>query len=201
MTETSAIDAGRAILAWLGDQSEVDPERVVLAGNSFGSFWATQIAATAGGLRGCAVAGVVHQPGMHEIFETASPTFKARFMYMAGYDSEEGFDEFARRLDLRPFATSVRCPYLAIAGEDDELSPLQHTIDLLRRIPAPAELVVYRAERHSIGGGTASAFGPNRHHLVANWAADRFAGRPARDRFRVVDASGAVHEREPVWRR
>jgi Esterase FrsA-like len=200
VTETSGADAGRAIVGWAREQADLQPDRIVVAGNSFGSFWATQIAAAVDGLGGCAVAGLIHEPGMHEIFETASPTFKARFMYMAGYDDEDAFDAFAARLDLRGIAGDIDCPYLAVAGEDDELSPLHHTFDLLRRIPAPVELVVYRGERHSIGAGSAASFGPNRHHVIAGWAQDRQGGRPARDRFRVVDATGAVTDRDPAWR-
>jgi dienelactone hydrolase len=200
VTETSAAEAGRAIVDWARAEADLQPDGIVVAGNSFGSFWATQIAAAVDGLAGCAVAGLIHEPGMHEIFETASPTFKARFMYMSGYDDEDAFEAFAARLDLRPIAAAVDCPYLAVAGEDDELSPLHHTFDLLRRIPAPVDLVVYRGERHSIGAGAAAALGPNRHHLIAGWAQDRQAGRPLRDRYRVVDATGAVSDREPVWR-
>lgn len=193
-------DAGSLVVDWARAQPDVHPGRIVLSGNSFGSFWATEIAAAVDGLAGCAVSAVIHEPGMHEIFETASPTFKARFMAMAGMSDEDAFDEFAASLDLRPVAGRVRSPYLVLAGEDDELSPLHHTLDLLRRIPAPVELVVYRGERHSIGGGPASAQGPNRQHLVADWVEDRFAGRSARDRWRVVDVTGVVSEREPAWR-
>jgi alpha/beta superfamily hydrolase len=201
VTATSAPEAGRAILAWARARPDLRADTIVLAGNSFGSFWATQIAAAVDGLAGCAVAAVVHEPGMYEIFETASPTFKARFMYMADIHDEVVFDGFARTLDLREVAADVDCPYFVVLGEDDELSPIHHTLDLVRRIPAPVDLVVYRGERHSIGGGPAAAFGPNRHHLIAGWAQERQEGRPARDRYRVVDATGAVHERPPVWRR
>lgn len=201
VTATSAAESGEAVARWLRDRPEFIPGRVVLAGNSFGSFWATQMAAAMDGLAGCSVAAVIHEPGLHEIFETASPTFKARFMYMAGHDDEDAFDAWVAGLDLRPSAAALRCPYLVLAGEDDELSPLHHTIELLRHVRQPAELVVYRGERHSIGGGPASAFGPNRHHVTANWALDRFAGRPAPDRMRVVDATGAVSDHEPPWRR
>lgn len=201
VTHTSAAEAGQALAAWLNAQSEFVPGQVVLAGNSFGSYWATQMAAAMDGLAGCIVSAVIHEPGMHEIFETASPTFKARFMYMAGFDDEEAFDAWVGALDPGGFAGDVRCPYLVLAGEDDELSPLHHTLALAQEIPAPVDLVVYRGEKHSIGAGPAAAFGPNRHHLVANWAAERFAGAPARDRFRVVDAAGAVEDRDPPWRR
>jgi dipeptidyl aminopeptidase/acylaminoacyl peptidase len=199
-TETGAIDAGRAIIDWVRGQPDVDPARVAIGGNSFGSFWATQVAAGVEGLAGCAVVGVIHQPGMDAIFETASPTFKARFMYMAGYDDEAAFDAFAARLDLRPLAPQLTCPYLVLAGEDDELSPIGHTFDLLASIPGPTELVLYQGERHSLGGGPATAFGPNRHHVVGNWIQDRLAGQPASDRFTYVDATGQTHDRRPSWR-
>jgi hypothetical protein len=143
---------------------------------------------------------VIHEPGAYQIFETASPTFKARFMYMTDIHDESRFDAFARTLDLRDVAANVTCPYLAVAGEDDELSPIRHTFELAGRIPAPVDIVVYRGERHSIGAGPAAASGPNRHHLIAGWAQDRQAGKPARDRLRVVDTTGQVHEQEPSWR-
>jgi dipeptidyl aminopeptidase/acylaminoacyl peptidase len=200
VTATSAAEAGRAIVDWARARSDLQPDTIVFAGNSFGSFWATQVAAAVDGLAGCAVAAVIHEPGVREIFETASPTFKARFMYMTDIHDEERFDAFARTLDLREVAGGITCPYLAVAGEDDELSPIRHTFELARRIPAPVDLVVYRGERHSIGGGAAAALGPNRHHLIAGWAQDRQAELPARDRYRVIDTTGQVHEREPVWR-
>lgn len=199
-SDTSAVDAGRAIVDWVRAQPSIDPGRVAIGGNSFGSFWATQVAASVDGLAGCAVVGVIHEPGMNAIFETASPTFKARFMYMSDHDDEAAFDEFARRLDLRPLAAKVACPYLVLAGEDDELSPIANTFELLATIPGPCELVLYQGERHSLGGGPATAFGPNRHHVVADWVEDRLAGRPAEDRFTYVDATGETHDRRPAWR-
>lgn len=86
---------------------------------------------------------------------------------------------------------------MVVAGEDDELSPLHNTLELLRLIPAPTWLAVYQGERR---GSPASAFGPNRGHIVAQWLADRFAGQPAADRFSSVDVTGKVSDREPVWR-
>jgi len=193
VTATNHADAGRAAFEWLKGQPEIDPERLGLYGISMGSFWATQVAAAVPGLRGCAVAFVCHEPGMQTLFNTSSPTFKLRFMYMAGYEAEAEFDAFAATLSLEGLAERVTCPYLVIAGEDDELSPIEHTYRLLEQVRAPKQLVVYQGERHSLGGGLASQLGPNRNTLVADWFADRFAGRELRSERVYVDTSGVSH--------
>jgi dienelactone hydrolase len=200
ITENSTVEAGRAIRAWMGEQPDIDPNKLAITGSSFGSYWATQIAATADGLLGCGVTGVVHEPGLRSIFELASPTFKSRFMHMAGYTDEESFDRFAATFDVRPFAEQLSCPYLVVAGEDDELSPIEHTFEMVSRIKAPVRMVLFEGEKHSVGGGSASALGPNRTHLVAEWFVDRFAGRPAEDRYEHVGSKGQVHERPALWR-
>lgn len=189
---TNMVEAGLASLDVLRAQPDIDGLRLGVTGVSFGSWWATQIAAAAPDLAGTAVWAVVHQPGLHSIFEEVSPTFKARFMAMAGFTDETAFDAFARRWSLADEAPRVRHPYLAIAGEDDELSPIGHTYDLLRGIPAPRQLVLYRGERHSIGGGPAARLGPNALDLAADWFADRFAGRPMEQTATVVETSGAT---------
>lgn len=200
LTSDSTIEAGRAILAWARGQPEVDPDLMGLAGNSFGSFWATQMAAGDQDLVGCAVTGPIHEPGMRTIFEDASPTFKARFMSMAGFEDEAAFDEFARSLDLTPDAPRITSPYMVLAGEHDELSPLVNTYRLIEDVSAPVRLVVFEGERHSVGGGPASRFGPNRHHLVADWFRELFAGVSQVDSYQVVDTTGTMRAREPFWR-
>ena len=82
VSRTNMIDAGLAALDVLRAQPEIDGERLGISGVSFGSWWATQIAAHAD-VRATAVWAVCHQNGLHSIFEEAAPTFKARFMAMA----------------------------------------------------------------------------------------------------------------------
>jgi dienelactone hydrolase len=187
---TNMVEAGLASLEVLRGQPDVDASRLGITGVSFGSWWATQIAAHAPGLAGTAVWAVVHEAGLHSIFEQVSPTFKARFMAMAGFVDEDAFDAFARRWSLADEAPQVTHPLLVLAGEDDELSPIGHTYRLLARVAGPRELVVYRGERHSIGGGPAARLGPNAMDLAADWFADRFAGRVPEERATLVDVTG-----------
>jgi dienelactone hydrolase len=192
VSRTNMIDAGLAALDVLAGQPEIDASRLGVTGVSFGSWWATQIAAHAPDLRATAVWAVAHDNGLHSIFEEATPTFKARFMAMAGYVDEAAFDAFARRWDLDGDAAAIRSPYLVIAGEDDELSPIGSTYRLLDRMPAQRRLVLYRGERHSVGGGPASRLGPSHLDAAADWFVERFDDRPLVEDVTVVETSGQV---------
>jgi alpha-beta hydrolase superfamily lysophospholipase len=188
---TDFIDAGRAVIDWLRSEPSIDPARIAISGVSFGSFWATQIAASVPGIVACAVMMVVHEPAATTLFETASPTFKSRFMYMSGYEDEDAFDAFAKTLDLE-VVPAVACPYLVIAGEDDDLSPIEHTWRLLERASGPRELLLYQGERHGIGSGPAAGMGPNRDEALADWLAARLDSQPMEDQLRYVAMAGTV---------
>jgi dienelactone hydrolase len=195
VTGSNWFDAGRAILPWLRARPEVDPAHIAVHGISFGSYWATQLAASGHDVVGCAVALVCHEPGCHTIMETASPTFKMRFMYMAGYEEEDEFDQFIKGFSLRGVGPELLCPYLVIAGERDELSPLEHTYRLLEEVGPPKEMVVYEGEKHGLSATSASLLGPNWSDHVADWIQDRVRGTsPAPSRHLFVDVTGRVHE-------
>ena len=190
VTATNFKDAGRAALDWMRTRPEIDGKRLLTYGVSFGSFWSTQVAMADGGLLGCAVVYVCHEPGGHTIFNMASPTFKLRFMYMAGYEDEAEFDKFAEGLTLD--GGQVKCPYLVIAGEDDELSPIEHTHRLFDQVRTPKRLLVYQGERHGLGG-PAGGLGPNWLTTVTDWLRDRADGKPMASERVYVDVTGRQH--------
>lgn len=196
-TPTNWIDAGEAIMGWCRDRPEVDDDRVVGFGLSFGSYWMSQIAATQPTLRGAAVGLVCHEPGGHMIFEMASPSFKARYMWMSGLQHDEAaFDRMAQEIDLRPLMPKMRVPWLVIAGDEDELSPIEHSYDLARLSPAAAPMLVYQQGRHALSPPTPSvALGPNWLTYAADWLLDRAGGLPAEDRLDYVVPSGRVERR------
>ena len=97
--------------------------------------------------RACAVSATCLEPTCHTIFEEASPTFKRRFMYMSGYTDEDKFNAFCKTLTWAGHAEKIRVPYLCVAGEADELSPLEHAERLLQRLGNALEQLSERQQR------------------------------------------------------
>ncbi|MGC2778526.1 MAG: alpha/beta hydrolase [Bradyrhizobium sp.] len=190
-------EAGPALYDWLAARMEVDPARIGVSGQSFGSFFATILAAHEPRIRACAVMSVCHEPGGETIFQQASPTFKKRFMYMSGITDEAEFDAFRKTITWEGHAEKLRVPYLCVAGEADELSPLVHSHRLVDAVAGPKQMVVYQDSRHSVGNVPAANLGPFPPALVADWMADRLAGKPFASERWYVTASGAI-DRMPL---
>lgn len=186
-------ETGPAVYDWLKARPEIDPERIGLAGSSFGSLFATIAFGSEPRYRACAVSSTCLEPGCHSIFEEASPTYKRRFMYMAGYTDEGAFDAFAKTLTWEGHAGNIRNPYLCVAGEFDPLSPLVHTERLFASLKGPKQLVVYGGAAHGVGGIPSANLGPYYPSLVADWMAARFAGKPFPSERWFVDAAGQIH--------
>jgi dienelactone hydrolase len=186
------IEAGRAIMDWLAARPEIDAQRVGIAGQSFGSLFATVAAANEPRFRACAVTATCLEPGCHTIFEEASPTFKMRFMFMAAIPDEAAFDEFRKTLTWEGHAERLRIPYLCIVGEADELCPLAHTERMFKSMQAPRQLVIYQDSRHSVGGVPAANLGPSPGVLAADWLVARLAGKPIDSERWYVDAGGRI---------
>ena len=185
-------ETGKACVDWLSARGEIDPARIAITGNSFGSLFATVAAGAEPRLTAVAVTSTCLEPGCHTIFEEASPTFKMRFMYMSGIVDEAEFDRFRQSITWEGYAEKITAPYLCLAGEADELSPLSHAERMFKAMQAPRNLVVYQDSRHSVGGVPAANLGPAPAVLVADFIAARFAGRPLANERWYVDATGRV---------
>lgn len=204
MTMQAWKDTGRAAYEWLRKRKEIDAARIGLLGNSFGSFFATIAGAHEPRFRALAVSSICLEPGGRTIFEEASPTFKRRFMYMAGIEDEARFDRFARTLTWEGHAERIRAPYLCVAGERDELCPLVWADRFMAVLRGPRQLVVYQESRHTVGNVPSAVLGPNPPALVADWMLDRLQGRPLPSSRWFVEANGNVQKSEfpsPVARR
>ena len=191
LTPDNFAEAGVAAVDWLCDRPEINSEGIVIRGSSFGTYFGTVAAVALGGrIKGVSATGICQEPGAHTIFNMASPTFKVRFMFMCGYEDEDEFDEFVQGFDLTRVADKMTCPYMIVAGEDDQLSPIQYTYDLFDQITAPKRLVVYESANHSIKGGPAAANGEDREVMMFDWLADRVAGKPMKSELWYITGSG-----------
>ena len=195
VTEKNHMDAALAVYNRLATHPHIDKDRIVLRGLSFGSYFGLQAAAALGDrIRGAAVTFVCHEPGMNALMDMSSPSFKMRFMYMSGHDDEKAFDRFKQKFTLHPYVGKIRCPVLIQAGEDDELSALEFTDELLEKIRPPKKLVVYEGERHSIGGNNLSSYlGENWFTMLADWCLDRVEGRSAPNERLYINALGQAN--------
>ena len=186
------VDASHVVADWLLARPEVDSNRLGIGGSSFGSFFGTIAACSEPRFKACAVTSTCLEPTCHTIFQEASPTFKKRFMWMSGYSDEASFDAFCKTLTWEGHAEKLRAPYLCVAGESDELSPLVHTDRLLKTLQCPKQLVVYQDSRHSVGNVPSANMGPAPTGLLADWMEARLSGKPFASERWLVEASGRV---------
>ncbi len=182
-TASNYEDAGKLACDHLVKRPEIDANHLAIMGSSMGSYWGPRVAAAEPRFKACAVSGVCVEPGQFTIFNTASPTFKLNYMYMSGYDDEAAFDEFAKTLTLKRVASKITCPYLVVAGEDDELCPIEFVYDFMEEVRGPKVLVVYEGEKHSIRN-------PRSRTLIVDWLADRLQGKPLKAEKIYVESSG-----------
>ena len=188
----SWIDAGPAVVDWLLARPEIDGKRIGVTGTSFGSFFGTIMTAHEPRIAATAVISTCLEPGCHTIFEEASPTFKKRFMWMSNFTDEAKFDEFVKTLTWEGHVEKIRSPYLVVAGEADELSPLEHTERMIHTMTGPRQLVVYADSRHSVGNVPAANLGPFPPGLLADWMVARLNGKPLASERWFVQPTGQI---------
>jgi len=189
----SWVEAGTAILAWINGRPELDSDRVVATGISFGSYFMSLMAATHPEFKGCAVALQCFEPGGHAIFEQQAPSYKARHMWMAGLErDEDAFDRMVTGYDLRGPIAGMTLPWKVFGGEADELCDKAWVYEMADRCPAPASSLLYEGATHSLAGSPAAVVGPYFRTEIADWLADRVDGVPADSGHERVTRDGHV---------
>jgi dienelactone hydrolase len=183
---------GRATMEWMLARPEIDPARIGIVGSSFGSMFSTIACSAEPRFKAIAVANTCLEPGCHTIFEEASPTFKMRFMYMSGMTDEAQFDRFRRDITWEGHVDNLRCPYLCIGGEADELSPLEHTERMMKTLRGPKQLLIYADARHAVGGVPSANLGPSPSAYAADWMSARLSGKPFASERWFIEPSGRV---------
>jgi cephalosporin-C deacetylase-like acetyl esterase len=196
VTEAGFYEAGEAIWGWLSKQKEIDHDKIAVRGVSMGSIWGTQVASVVPTIKACSVAYPSYERGEKTAFSMYSPSFKLRFMFMSGYTEEDAFDKFVQGINSDSLGVKVTFPYLVVGGEDDDFASIESAFDVLNEVKAPKELMLYKAEGHTLHSRPSSYLGPSEWAYIADWTADRFEGKPMESTFSVVDSHGQVH-RQP----
>jgi hypothetical protein len=111
---------------------------------------------------------------------------------MSGISDEAKFDELCKDMTWEGHAQKISVPYLCLAGEADELSPLEHTERLMRALRGPKRLVVYQDSRHSVGNVPATNLGPFPPTLMADWMAATLNRTPFPSEKWYVEAGGRI---------
>jgi dienelactone hydrolase len=176
----------------LAGRPELDPERIMLFGRSFGSYLATQLAAGEERFSACAVAMTCFETGGFSIFETASPTFHLRFMYMTNAGSEEEVEAVMSHMSTEGLSEKLTRPYCVVAGEDDNLSDLGSTYRHLNAVPGAKTLIVYQGGNHGFHSTTASVLGPEPLSTVSDWLYDRAHGVAFASTQTVINTEGTA---------
>ena len=136
-------------------------------GMSFGTRWAIEIAADhPTKVRACV--GQMSNIGSTEvIFNQAQPNFRRIFMEMTNIHDENKFDKYCKKVDqqLIKKAKQLKCPYLIVAGEDDELCSPETTIDFVKDHIENGVVWMYRDCFHVMGEVCGDIYGP-----IVDWS-------------------------------
>lgn len=163
--------AGRVAIDWLVERPEVDESRIGVFGHSMGSYWAPRVVYEDDRVSALAVeAGLWYSKD--EIFNQAPPNFKERFMYMAGFEDEREFDEYAKGMTLDGIDEEIDVPTFIGHGEYDGLQSREAGKRFYNRLTGPKELHLYKNQEHALGGVPAERRSTRTDWFVRVWNGD-----------------------------
>ena len=186
------IALGKPLVDWLGSRPEIDAARIGCSGTSFGTFFGTVLTAHEPRIKAFAAMSVCHEPGCHTIFQEASPTFKKRFMYMSGITDEAAFDKFRKSITWEGHSDKIRGALSRGRRRVRGAQPDRAFRAAGEDVKGRKQMVVYQESRHSVGNVPAANLGPFPPVLVADWLADRLAGKPFASEHWFVRANGQI---------
>jgi dienelactone hydrolase len=170
LTPENYARAGKSVIDYLVTRDDVDTGSIGVFGTSMGTRWGVEIAAHDPRVR--AVVGQMPCVGpLDVIFNQAQPNFKRIYMYMCNSGDEAEFDRMVEKLDLREHGRRMKCPYLLVGGEMDELCPPEDIYGFIEALTCPKELWLFEDVFHPMGEVVADIY-PD----IADWLVDALAG-------------------------
>ncbi len=168
--------AGAAVISYLRKRPEVIKNKIAIYGISMGSYWSLRLSSY-DHRAAVVVSSVACFNPNNTIFTQSSPRFKQMFMYMAGYDDEERFDEeVAKSMTVRGHLGKIKCPTLLVTGEFDPLCPLEDAIEAYADLKVPKEMWVFENQYHPLWS-ISNLGGMDCHDYVFDWLQAFFSGK------------------------
>jgi dienelactone hydrolase len=166
-----------AIVDWLEQRNDIDPERIGLWGVSLGGYYAPRAAAFEKRVRACiALAGPYN---FGEAWDRLPELTREAFRVRSHLETEEEARKHAHTLSLEGVAPHITCPLLVIFGRQDRLLPYEGAERLAREASGPTELLMIEDGNH-VANNRWYRYRPQ----SGDWLADRLdaEGRSAADR-------------------
>jgi acetyl esterase/lipase len=115
------------------------------------------------------------------------------FMYMAGYEDEDKFDEeVVQPMTMQGHLQKIKCPTLMVTGEFDPLCPLEEAIEAFEDLKVPKELWIMENQYHPLWS-IPNLGGMDCHDYVFDWLQSFFADKnklTAKGRIAYIKENG-----------
>lgn len=180
---------GTSCIDYLSKRKEIDMNHISASGSSMGSYWVPRMISAEKRFISGAVTYVCHEPKMSTLFDSASPSFKLRYMWMSGIFDEEEFDRSTDILTLEGIGPTIKVPLLIVAGEDDDLSPIEYTYNFYNSLGGSKTLMIYEGDKHNIS----NPFWADR---LSDWLLDRTSNKPMKSQILYITMNGDIIEKE-----
>jgi dipeptidyl aminopeptidase/acylaminoacyl peptidase len=173
-----------ACVDYLETRSDVDPDRIGLAGWSLGGYYCPRAAAFEKRLKFVAVWGANHNWGevqkrrLQREGENPVPHYWEHVLWVWGFDDVEKFIEYAEGVHLNGVVDKITVPFLIAHGANDRQIPLEYAHQSYdQAVSSPKrELRIFTVEE-----GAAEHVGldhmPHINAYIADWVEDTLAGR------------------------
>jgi 2,6-dihydroxypseudooxynicotine hydrolase len=159
--------AASAVLDWVGQRGDLDPNRVAIWGVSLGGYYAPRAAAFEKRLRACiALSGPFDWA---EIWDALPELTRETFRVRSHCASQQEAKGRAAALTLKDAAARIECPLFIVAGRQDRLVPAAHAERLAAAASGPVELLMVEDGGHNANNR------PYRYRSAsADWLAAQF---------------------------
>jgi len=111
------------VLDWLRSQKEIDPDRIALRGASLDRTWGRKSRRSTPGCEGPPCRPWLSSRPCTRPLKRRLHRLNYDLCIILVYKTEAELDKFLQSWTLHGVAEKVKCPYLLVGGEDDQLSP------------------------------------------------------------------------------